>query len=38
MFKVMWLLRRKPGISHAQFKEHYERSHVVMAQKYIGIC
>ena len=36
MFKVMWLLRRKPGISHEQFKEHYERSHVVMAQKYIG--
>ena len=36
MFKVMWLLRRKPGISHGQFKEHYERSHVVMAQKYIG--
>ena len=36
MFKVMWLLRRKAGISHAQFKEHYERSHVVMAQKYIG--
>ena len=36
MFKVMWLLRRKPGISHEQFKNHYERSHVVMAQKYIG--
>jgi hypothetical protein len=36
MFKVMWLLRRKPGISHERFKEHYERSHVVMAQKYIG--
>ncbi|HEX3448417.1 MAG TPA: EthD domain-containing protein [Isosphaeraceae bacterium] len=36
MFKVMWLLRRKPGISHEQFKEHYESSHVIMAQKYIG--
>src|SRR5579862_3691840 len=36
MFKVIWLLRRKEGISHEQFKEHYERSHVVMAQKYIS--
>jgi hypothetical protein len=32
MFKVMWSLRRKPGISHEQFKEHSERS-LVMAQK-----
>lgn len=36
MFKVMWLLKRKPGITHEQFRTHYERSHVVMAHKYIG--
>ena len=36
MFKVMWLLKRKAGITHEQFRNHYERSHVVMAHKYIG--
>ena len=36
MFKVMWLLKRKAGISHAQFREHYEKSHVMLAHKYIG--
>lgn len=34
--KVMWLLKRKPGITHEQFREHYERSHVALAHKYIG--
>jgi uncharacterized protein (TIGR02118 family) len=32
----MWLLKRKGGISPEQFRDHYERSHVAMAQKYIG--
>jgi hypothetical protein len=36
MFKVMWLLKRKQGITHEQFRNHYERSHVVMAHKHIG--
>jgi hypothetical protein len=36
MYKVMWLLKRKAGISHAQFREHYENSHVKLAHKYIG--
>ena len=36
MYKVMWLLKRKAGISHAQFREHYENSHVRLAHKYIG--
>lgn len=36
MYKVMWLLRRKAGISHAEFREHYENSHVKLAHKYIG--
>lgn len=36
MIKVMWLLKRKAGITPEQFREHYERSHVAMAHKYIG--
>lgn len=36
MFKVIWLLKRKEGSSHAQFREHYENSHAVMAHKYFG--
>ena len=36
MFKVIFLLKRKPGITAEQFREHYERSHVKMAQKYLG--
>jgi hypothetical protein len=32
----MWLLKRKKGLTLDQFREHYERNHVVMAQKYIG--
>ena len=36
MYKVMWLLKRKAGISHAQFREHYENSHAKLAHKYIG--
>ena len=36
MFKVMWLLKRKEGITHEQFRDHYESSHAKMAQKYFG--
>jgi EthD domain len=36
MFKVAWLLRRKPGITHDQFREHYETSHAVLGQKHFG--
>ena len=36
MYKVMWLLKRKAGISHAQFREHYENSHVRLAHQHIG--
>ena len=36
MIRVLWLLRRKPGISFAQFREHYETSHAVLGQKYLG--
>jgi hypothetical protein len=36
MFKVIWLLKRKPGISRQQFREHFERTHVPLAHKYLG--
>ena len=36
MFKIMWLLKRKPGISFEQFRDHYEASHSVLGQKYFG--
>ena len=36
MFKVFWLLKRKPGVSHAQFRAHYEASHSQLAHKYFG--
>ena len=36
MLKVLWMLRRKPGISFEQFRDHYERSHAVLGQKYFG--
>ncbi len=36
MVKALFLLKRIPEITHEQFREHYEQSHVVMAKKYIG--
>lgn len=36
MPKLIFLLKRKKGISKEQFREHYENSHVKLAQKYIG--
>lgn len=36
MYKVMWLLKRKPGITHEQFRHHYETSHAELGKKYIG--
>ena len=36
MFKVLWLLKRKPGITFEQFRDHYENSHAVLGQKYLG--
>jgi uncharacterized protein (TIGR02118 family) len=36
MTKLICFLKRKPGISPEQFREHYENSHVPFAQKYIG--
>jgi len=36
MIRILWLLRRKPGISHAAFRDHYETSHAVLGEKYLG--
>lgn len=36
MYRVMWLLKRKPGITHEQFREHYERSHAELGKRHIG--
>jgi len=36
MFVVRWLLRRKDGVTHEEFREHFERSHAPLAEKYIG--
>lgn len=34
--KVIFFLKRKPGTTPAQFRSHYESSHVKLAHKYIG--
>lgn len=36
MIKIIWLLRRKPGIGLEEFQDHYERSHAVIGKKYFG--
>lgn len=36
MYRIMFLLKRKPHVTHAQFRAHFERSHAAMAQKYCG--
>ena len=34
--KVLWLLKRKPGTTPEQFREHYERCHAAIGRKYLG--
>jgi hypothetical protein len=36
MAKLIFFLKRKPGITREKFRDHYENSHVRLAQKYIG--
>jgi hypothetical protein len=36
MVKLIFMLKRKPGLSKEQFRAHYEGSHVELAHKYIG--
>jgi uncharacterized protein (TIGR02118 family) len=36
MIKLIFMLKRKAGISPEAFREHYESSHVKLAHQYIG--
>ena len=36
MFKVLWLLKRKQGVTHEQFREHFENEHAPLAMQHIG--
>lgn len=36
MDTVFVLLKRKPGMSFAEFREHYEGSHAKLGEKYFG--
>ena len=36
MYKIMWLLKRKPGVTFEHFRNHYETSHALLGQKYFG--
>jgi len=36
MFKVLHFIKRKPHLTHEQFKDHFERSHAAMALKFCG--
>jgi hypothetical protein len=36
MFKVLHFIKRKPHLTHEQFRDHFERSHAAMAIKFCG--
>ncbi len=36
MYRIMFLLKRKPHMTHEQFRAHFERSHAPMALKFCG--
>jgi hypothetical protein len=36
MYRVIHLVKRKPHLTHAQFRAHFERSHAAMAIRYCG--
>jgi hypothetical protein len=36
MYKVLHFIKRKPHMTHEQFKTHFERSHAAMALKFCG--
>lgn len=36
MYKVLSFIKRKEGMTHEQFRDHFERSHAAMALKYCG--
>jgi hypothetical protein len=36
MIKLIFMLKRKDGMTREQFRVHYEGSHVKMARRYVG--
>ena len=36
MIKIIYFLKRKPGVTPEQFRAHYESSHVALAKEHIG--
>lgn len=36
MYKVLHFIKRKEHLTHAQFRDHFERSHAPMALKFCG--
>lgn len=36
MIKLIFFLKRKPGISAEEFRDRYENSHALLAKRYIG--
>jgi hypothetical protein len=36
MIKLMLFLKRKPGLTRQQFRDHYEKIHVPLGLKYVG--
>ena len=34
--QVILFLTRKPGLTHEQFREHYENPHAPLARKHMG--
>lgn len=36
MFKVIWALKRKPGLTAEEFRRHFETSHAPLAEKHFG--
>jgi len=36
MYKVLHFIKRKPQLTHEQFRDHFERSHAAMALKFCG--
>ncbi|MDG2003656.1 MAG: EthD domain-containing protein [Novosphingobium sp.] len=36
MLKVLHFIKRKPHLTHEQFRDHFERSHAAMALKFCG--
>jgi hypothetical protein len=36
MYKILHFIKRKPHLTHDQFRDHFERSHAAMAIRYCG--